>query len=217
VSWEADWEIIIAAIARETLSGGALAPNHDASFPRKVRNRVMELIKSAFADTRIRISDISPHVSLEFLTTEGTSFGRIGSVGCGYGSSPGAVNLGYFKKSMTDHLDDWVPMNLSDSSDLRAEDIAFALADTAIHEISHSLGLVVCDWMGDDYSDHGHNPPSSLDLFGYGGYRMDSGGRVKKYRRLGYENASQHRTAVRILRSLNSLNASYIGKVYGDD
>ena len=217
ISWHRDVDSLIQQIGAGTLTATDWQAENKDEFSKNVRERVLALIQASFYQYDIRVqpanNNQSSDVSLLFSDEVGSKFGEVVPADCDRSSAQAEVHLGYFVKSMVGSFQQWRPMSKADSPETRTEDIAYALADTAAHEITHALGLVTCNWM--PTVDGTHNPARPHALSGNNSFRMAPGIRVPKYRRLGYRVPHPHRDGPRRLRSLNPLNAHFLDLVYG--
>lgn len=217
--WKGDVDTVLGAIAMGTLNGG-LVP---AGFQAQVRARTEQLfaeILSGYPGVKVEPADANgPGLyTVEVTGTEDPwlEFGRtsIQDSDCGNARAEGrsSVYVGSFARSMTHEAATWAPMAVTDSSAMRVEDIAQALASTAVHEFFHGMGLLTCPWM--EGSPDGHNNPAfAYDgipealRFLHGEELMDSGLWVPPYRRLG---ETDKQRGIRAPRKLHVFNRSYL-------
>ncbi len=193
-----------------------------ASFPAAIVSRVEALTGQWFEPLGIQLA--SPEASdviVNMTAEEDRGFGRTDLTPDGCSTAPpldrSRVNVGAFAQSMIDKPSYWQPMSPGDGIALRTEDLAWALAQTVIHEALHALGLVNCSWMDHDGIDPHHNPLgarwngheySEKDLSGNGLHLMDSGLRAPGWKLLGEKGRTERGT--RTYRRLNNLNMEYL-------
>jgi hypothetical protein len=210
-------------IARSTLDqvsdAGAVA------FATGVKQLVPILFKQMYRGVNLVESAVDgPEVHVVRMT---------GAEGGVYGSSPydcgnskkretSTILVGTYARQMED-LDAWPPMSKTDSLQTRIEDVSYALARTAAHEVGHSLGFVgyrvgrPCDWMLG--CDEGHNCPEvnasypMAERFAEGALIMDPGNKTWNHFRISEERDSQ-RGLRRHLSRFSTFDLSYLAVVH---
>ncbi len=135
------------------------------AFAQAVKSKTELLIAKSFAPFAIEITTASTgagaHVVNFLGMSNGSTYGET-AVDCGNSNPAGTSNVwvGSLGASMVSSLSAWAPMKRGDKLAVRIDDVAYALAHTATHEIGHGLGLVVsstpfiCRWMNGCSGDH---------------------------------------------------------------
>ena len=221
VEWPPGAFAKLESIARSTLAPGL--PGIE-DFPMKVQLRTAVLLREMLEGIDIQfVAESSGAHLIKMLPRRGEGWGYTYG-DCGNRDPEGVsdVYVGSFEESMRTELETyWLPMDRSkDSLETRIEDVAWALASTAAHELAHGLGLVACDWMQADPKDDGHNHPNlafdSVDpltsRFGAGKHLMDSGLLVLGNLRIGEERTQ--RGFQRIPRRFSTFNWTYLKLIH---
>jgi hypothetical protein len=163
IVWEEAAEDELKQIAVATLKGPFMEPDL-GTFVNIVKERVDTLFSEAYAKFNITLThDDDPATAvIAMMGFNGDFFGKVDPPYlCEEPSPPkdAQVHVGTFRVQLdagedsNGFINGWGPMAMTDSLELRAEDIAHALARTAAHELGHTIGLVgeptssTCKWM----------------------------------------------------------------------
>jgi hypothetical protein len=198
--WDPETDASLRKIATTTI-----VPSPDdvqlAQFTASVRQRVLDIVANAYEHiAAIALVDgDGPDVNtINFEAADMIDLlGRSPSDTCGSAPLPAEseVFVGTFATLMSKDLPSWLPMSVTDSVAVRAEDVAQALGRTAVHESAHALGLVAnddsahCGWMHG--CDGGHSCETfqtaypGVNRFRGGGFVMDPGFKTSFVSRIG--------------------------------
>lgn len=193
--WRPGVDSALIEIANKTLSK-SIPPERERAYV----NKIMELVSKIFAaaykgvDIVMASSGNPPATIIQIVPESSVDnyFGLTsGSLDCGDEIPTKYITLfvGTFLERITElgkgakgDVLGWEPMKIDDSLETRAEDIAYALGRTSVHEVGHSLGLVgenACKWM--DGCNGSHLCPTFNSTFPFverygGGFHIMDGG-----------------------------------------
>jgi hypothetical protein len=201
-----------------------LTPQQQNTFANSVKDRTRAFIAEDFSRFAVEIVETDEERTVD---THEISFVSQ-ALPLTYGLSPhdclnnlpqekSKVYVGTFRDEMVNEFAQWAPMRKSDSIDERIDDVAYALARTASHELGHSLGLVTnkstssCGWMGGCQLHHSceSEPHALAQRFAHGRYIMDRGDLAKGYARIA-EAKPQERSLDRMPAIFNTMNSDYL-------
>lgn len=201
-----------------------LTPQQQNTFANSVKERTRAFIAEDFSRFAVEIVETDEERAVDTHEIRFVSH----ALPLTYGLSPhdclnslpkemSQVYVGTFREEMVNDFAQWGPMRKSDSIDQRIDDVAYALARTASHELGHSLGLVTkegtpsCGWMEGCGLHHTceSEPHVLARRFGHGRYIMDRGDLAKGYARIA-EAKPQQRSLDRTPAIFNTMNSDYL-------
>lgn len=222
IRWNAGVDDEIKKVAAGTLTPMP-ASAAQTQFASDVKTRVRDLIVERFHGVA-NVKMVNPLVAdahvIDMLPIADNLFGQ-SPYDCGNAVSGerSEIHVGTYRALMINDLTNqdrtgWGPMAKTDSIATRVEDLSQAIARTAVHETTHSLGLVGesnCAWM--QGCDGGHNCDAfdhSLvsKRFDDGWFIMDPGGKTLNNARIA-EPSTSGRAAMRQPAIFNSFDRSY--------
>jgi hypothetical protein len=173
-------------------------------FAARVKQKVPMLLAAFYGNADIRIVDAPDESAHQVNFLPLTAGGLFGLSGPNCADALDAkyiqVHVGSFRLAMSSALNDaapvdrWEPMSKADSVDVRVDDVAYALARGAAHELGHSVGLVAepsegaCGWMNgcdgrhscQSFDENNRTADHKLTVhrYGSGWFVMDPGDRI---------------------------------------
>jgi hypothetical protein len=203
-----------------------MASSDQDSFASSVQLQTEALIAANFAQFAIEVVTQSDSEDVHIVNFLGLANGTYGetSVDCGNSNAVGTstVFVGTLRSSMVSKFGTWGPMKRTDKIAVRVQDVAYALAHTATHEIGHGLGLVVspagpasCAWMNGCGGNHNCSTFDSshvlADRFDSGRYILDPA--TPQHIRIG-EGSKVSRGQHRVPATFNAVTAAYLALIH---